>query len=222
MTVSPISTFFPSNPLLSQTNQPFFHALLPLEHPCTENLTPFLSLLPCRGKSGIAQLLNPHKLFDANWQRLGVHIVRLQGTGNLQVKLEFEVVQDPVRMTAALGSQPRRGERFLTLSLSISESSLNWCGHADWTFERLFDRRITQACPIATTSFVQVDLSSEYDFDEDDPEGSRSRFPTLQPQASNTHLPTSTAAVFSVSHSAYHSEVSKKKRTDQVRLMRML
>jgi phosphatidylinositol glycan class T len=125
MTVSPVSTFFPSNPLLSQTNQPFFHALLPLEHPCTENLTPFLSLLPCRGKSGIAQLLNPHKLFDANWQRLGIHIVRLQGTGNLQVKLEFEVVQDPVRMTASLGSQPRRGERFPAFSFLHSTQSLS-------------------------------------------------------------------------------------------------
>ena len=107
ITTSPVATFFPADPTLE--GQPFFHALLPLEHPCTENLTPFVSLLPCKSAAGLAQLLNPHKLFDADWQKLGVHITRHAGTV-LQIKLEFELVQDPVRMTLAAGSQPRRGK----------------------------------------------------------------------------------------------------------------
>ena len=108
MTTSPTSTFFPSDPTI--LGQPFFHALLPLEHPCTENLTPFISLLPCRSAAGLAQLLNPHKLFDANWQKLAIHITRHAETRSVEIKLEIEVVQDPVRMTLAAGSQPRRGQ----------------------------------------------------------------------------------------------------------------
>lgn len=109
-TVSPTETFTPSNP--ASEGQPFSHALLPLERPCTENLTPFISLLPCRSAAGLAELLNPHKLFDANWQRLTVHIVKDVESGALTIKLRMEVVQDPVRMTLSAGSQRRRGEQF--------------------------------------------------------------------------------------------------------------
>jgi phosphatidylinositol glycan class T len=106
--VTPTETFTPTNTM--SRGQPFFHAILPLERPCTENLTPFISLLPCRSAAGIAELLNPHKLFDANWQRLEMHVVRDVETGKLEIKLVMEVVQDPVRMTLSAGSQRRRGE----------------------------------------------------------------------------------------------------------------
>lgn len=107
-TVSPTETFTPTNP--RSHGQPFFHALLPLERPCTENLTPFISLLPCRAAAGLAELLNPHKLFDANWQRLIVHVVKDVESAALTIKLSMEVVQDPVRTTLSAGSQRRRGE----------------------------------------------------------------------------------------------------------------
>lgn len=110
ITVSPnrSDTFTPT--LSLSKGQPFFHALLPLERPCTENLTPFISLLPCRSKAGLATLLGgPSKLFDANWQRLQVHIVKNVESAELEIKLSMEVVQDPVRMTLSAGSQRRRG-----------------------------------------------------------------------------------------------------------------
>lgn len=118
MTLSPSETFTPTNP--SSQGQPFFHALLPLERPCTENLTPFISLLPCRSAAGLAELLNPHKLFDANWQRLQVHIVKDVESGHINVKLSMEVVQDPVRMTLSAGSQRRRGESCHWVRLAVS------------------------------------------------------------------------------------------------------
>lgn len=83
--------------------------MLPLEHPCTENLTPFIGLLPCRSKAGLAELLNPFKLFDANWQKIAVHVVRDEENDTLAVTLEVEVVQDPVRTSLAAGNLPRRG-----------------------------------------------------------------------------------------------------------------
>ncbi|KAL7006433.1 Subunit of the glycosylphosphatidylinositol transamidase complex-like protein [Cystobasidiomycetes sp. EMM_F5] len=137
MTTYPVDTFFPTNP--QSHGQSFFHGLLPLEHPCTENLTPFLRQLPCRGVAGLAQLLNPHKLFEASWQRLGIHVTRNTDTDLLHVQLEFELVQDPVWMTLVAGSQPRR----------------------EWSLSSLFGRTVNLTCPIASSSSLMIDLAQE-------------------------------------------------------------
>lgn len=72
------------------------HASLPSEHVCTENLTPFLKLLPCKSLSGIASLLNPHRLFDADWHGMGVHVLWSEREG-VEVRLTFQSVSDPLR-----------------------------------------------------------------------------------------------------------------------------
>lgn len=55
-------------------NLQLLHGVLPREVVCTENLTPFLKLLPCKGKAGISSLLDGHKLFDASWQSMAIDI----------------------------------------------------------------------------------------------------------------------------------------------------
>ena len=72
------------------------HASLPSEHVCTENLTPFLKLLPCKSLSGIAGLLNPHRLFDADWHGMGVHVLWRKEEG-VELRLTFQSVSDPLR-----------------------------------------------------------------------------------------------------------------------------
>lgn len=81
------------------------HASLPSEGVCTENLTPFLKLLPCKASSGIAHLLNPHKLFDADWHGMGVHVHWDKNQGVI-VRLSFQAVFDPVRTS----NQRKRGK----------------------------------------------------------------------------------------------------------------
>lgn len=49
-------------------------AALPSEPICTENLTPFLKLLPVRGKAGISSLLDGHKVFDSLWHSMSIDI----------------------------------------------------------------------------------------------------------------------------------------------------
>lgn len=41
---------------------------------CTENLTPFMKLLPSRGKSGISSLLDGHKVFDSYWNSMSLDV----------------------------------------------------------------------------------------------------------------------------------------------------
>jgi GPI-anchor transamidase subunit T len=70
--------------------------ILPSERLCTENLTPFLKLLPCNNRAGIAELLNPHALVSADWHGISIHVTQtLSGT-----RLEFIVrsVFDPIRI----------------------------------------------------------------------------------------------------------------------------
>jgi GPI-anchor transamidase subunit T len=55
-------------------NLHLLHGTLPREVVCTENLTPFLKLLPCKGKAGISSLLDGHKLFDASWQSMSIDV----------------------------------------------------------------------------------------------------------------------------------------------------
>jgi len=50
------------------------HGALPNEVVCTENLTPYMKLLPCKGKAGLSSLLDGHKVFDANWQTMSVDV----------------------------------------------------------------------------------------------------------------------------------------------------
>lgn len=58
--------------LLPGNNLYYLRAALPAEPVCTENLTPFIKLLPTRGKAGLASLLDGHKIFDLLWHSMAI------------------------------------------------------------------------------------------------------------------------------------------------------
>jgi phosphatidylinositol glycan class T len=87
------------------------HATLPSENVCTENLTPFLKLLPCKSHAGLAALLNPQKVFDADWHGMGIHVIWKEDIG-VELKLTLQAVFNPVRTSAG----KRRGELATDLS----------------------------------------------------------------------------------------------------------
>lgn len=61
--------------LNSNNNLYFLRAALPSEPICTENLTPFLKLLPTRGKAGISSLLEGHRVFDSLWHGMSIDVI---------------------------------------------------------------------------------------------------------------------------------------------------
>lgn len=74
-TTQPVLTFAPSGHHDAEQPETYLlHGVLPGEVVCTENLTPFLKLLPCKGKSGISSLLDGHKVFDAAWQSMSIDV----------------------------------------------------------------------------------------------------------------------------------------------------
>ena len=69
---------------------------LPGEVVCTENLTPFLKLLPCKGNAGIASLLDGHKLFDASWQSMAIDFRSICSDDGPDCTVELEQTVDMV------------------------------------------------------------------------------------------------------------------------------
>ena len=59
-------------PILSR----WVYGVLPREAVCTENLTPWLGLLPCAGSSGLALLMDRQVLYGAPYHSMRVHLTR--------------------------------------------------------------------------------------------------------------------------------------------------
>ena len=72
------------------------HGTLPREVVCTENLTPFLKLLPCKGKAGISSLLDGHKLFDSTWQTMSIDVRPVCPSDQAECIMEIEQTVDMV------------------------------------------------------------------------------------------------------------------------------
>lgn len=66
-------------------------AALPDEPICTENLTPFLKMLPTRGKAGVALVLDGHKLYDSLWHAMGVDLVSDCSGGECVLRLHQNI-----------------------------------------------------------------------------------------------------------------------------------
>ena len=105
-TSSPVSAFPLSSVPFRHDSIPYAlrYATLPSEHVCTENLTPFLKLLPCKSRAGLAELLNPQRIFDADWHGLGAHVRSTEA--GVELSLGAQAVLDPVRRSGG----KRRGK----------------------------------------------------------------------------------------------------------------
>ncbi|XP_002736149.2 GPI-anchor transamidase component PIGT-like [Saccoglossus kowalevskii] len=114
------------------------YATLPRENVCTENLTPWKKLLPCDSKAGLSTLLNAMQLYNANYHSLEVHV--------------RPVCANPSCTIPALE---------LSQSLSVVfDQPIREYGKQDWSLKKLFGRGARGACPMASTSNIYVDISS--------------------------------------------------------------
>ncbi|CAK7266958.1 Subunit of the glycosylphosphatidylinositol transamidase complex-like protein [Sporothrix epigloea] len=98
-TTRPVMSFQPEgdHPASKNGSMQLLYGTLPREVVCTENLTPFLKLLPCKGKAGIASLLDGHKLFDATWQSMAIDVRPIcpeTGECVLQIEQTIDMVLD--------------------------------------------------------------------------------------------------------------------------------
>jgi len=108
---------------------------LPREGMCTENLAPWLKLLPCRDREGVASLLRSRAhLLRARYQALGVHL--LVGEGG-----EVHLTQT---LTVVLGNDDA-GARSKP---------------ADWTMEKVLGGSVDAPCIVSSSSYLYLELDA--------------------------------------------------------------
>lgn len=148
-----------------RTQQPGndFYGVLPSETVCTENLTPFLKLLPCKGHAGISSLLNGHKLFDTDWSVLSVD-VETAPDGALSIALAVDLVFDLERALFAArdplpGSQPSEDlicvdGKFYTSDVTCLP--VDGRKFQDWSFVQLFGSPLRSQCAVSEADVPEL------------------------------------------------------------------
>ena len=159
-TTKPLLSFQQSGSHQNTSNLHLLHGVLPGEVVCTENLTPFLKLLPCKGKAGIASLLDGHKVFDASWQSMSID-VRPTCLSGQECIVEIDQTTDMV-LNIARAKRPRHNpiprpvnHEDLICDETKSYHSQDTCFPIDaletpaWSLQDIFGRQIHGSCPLA-------------------------------------------------------------------------
>ncbi|CAI5759347.1 unnamed protein product [Candida verbasci] len=127
-------------------------AALPSEPVCTENLTPFLKLLPTKGKAGISSLLDGHKVFDSLWHGMSIDITTECNNDTCQLKLHQTInqivdIMRSIRKKEEGGiPKPTKGEK---LRCDTNKTFNVWqCfplgdpTEIEWSLETIYGRKI--------------------------------------------------------------------------------
>ena len=112
------------------------YAILARETPCTENLTPWLKLLPCGSVSGPASVLSPSRLQHSRFLSLGLHF-KHDCTGNNAVCYKpFVKLQQHISVVFDVWPLKSTRRKF--------------------TLTSLFGKKLKPACPVAAESYVLI------------------------------------------------------------------
>lgn len=164
-------TFQPEGfyPDLSVENLHLLHGTLPHEVVCTENLTPFLKMLPCKGKAGISSLLDGHKLFDAAWQTMAVDVRQVCLEGTWECSLEIEQTIDMV-LDIERSKRPHKNPipRPPKIEDIKCDSEKPYGSHGDscypldrspqslWSLSEVFGKTIQGACSMVSSDALEA------------------------------------------------------------------
>ncbi|KAF2641082.1 GPI transamidase component GPI16 precursor [Massarina eburnea CBS 473.64] len=160
-TIRPVMAFEPEGNHGNASNLHLLHGMLPHEVVCTENLTPFLKLLPCKGKAGISSLLDGHKFFDAAFQTMAIDVRPVCDKAHDDCYLEMEQTVDMV-LDVDRSKRPQDNPiprplpiEEIECDLSKSYSGGDTCyplkkqAEPAWTLKELFGRPLKGACPLS-------------------------------------------------------------------------
>ncbi|RLV96227.1 GPI transamidase component GPI16 [Spathaspora sp. JA1] len=148
-------------------------AALPSEPVCTENLTPFLRLLPTRGKSGISTLLDGHKVFDSLWHGMSIDVttecedsscfLQLHQTINQMV----DIIRSIRKQTEGGIPKPIAGDK---LRCDPNKTHTIWqCFplgdpvDLGWSLETIYGRKITGCAFEQESSTIAVEVDPNWD-----------------------------------------------------------
>ncbi|KAG9256732.1 GPI transamidase component PIG-T [Emericellopsis atlantica] len=168
-TIRPVKSFQPEghHTEAALAHSRLLHGVLPHEVVCTENLTPFLKMLPCKGKAGIASLLDGHKLFDASFQSMAIDVRPICAEGQecvLEIEETIDMVLDINRSKRPKGNpipRPVKADE-LVCDQSKPYHSEDTCfpvdhlASPDWQLDQVFGRPMKGTCPLADATVPSV------------------------------------------------------------------
>ncbi|KAJ5826115.1 hypothetical protein N7474_003253 [Penicillium riverlandense] len=158
-TTRPVVSFEPAGDHPPTDGLHLLHGTLPGEVVCTENLTPFLKLLPCKGKAGISTLFDGHKLFDAAWQSMSVDVRPVcppEGECVVQIEQTVDMVLDIERSKRPRDNpipRPVPNDQ-LVCDTSKPYNSDDTCYPLEtttekgWSLSEVFGRTLNGICPL--------------------------------------------------------------------------
>lgn len=118
------------------------YGALPREAVCTENLTPWLKLLPCRDKAGLAALMDRPSIYRGYYHSQRLHLTSSEFGA---VGLTTGIVLD---QTLSLVLQPDKETGSTYTGSSIYQPN--------WSMSSLFGREVGGKCVLAESSTVYV------------------------------------------------------------------
>ncbi|KZZ89589.1 GPI transamidase component Gpi16 [Ascosphaera apis ARSEF 7405] len=159
-TTRPVVTFQSQGNHSATDNLHLLHGVLPGEVVCTENLTPLLKLLPCKGKAGISSLFDGHKIFDAAWQSMSIDVQPKCSKGQEECQIGIEETVDVV-LDIERSKRPRANPiprpvpvEELECDQSKGYNSPDVCYPVattldkGWELSEVFGRKIPGSCPL--------------------------------------------------------------------------
>lgn len=121
------------------------YGMLPREAVCTENLTPWLKLLPCRDNAGLSALMDRPSIYTGFY-----HSQRLHLTSNAS---DLEGLNPGILLEQTLTVVLHPSSQRTSLT-HISESYLQ----PSWSLSSIFGRKVNGRCALAKSSKVYLQL----------------------------------------------------------------
>ncbi|XP_074568941.1 uncharacterized protein LOC141825455 isoform X1 [Curcuma longa] len=115
------------------------YGALPREAVCTENLTPWLKLLPCRDKAGLATLLDRPSIYKGYYHSQKLRLTSTKLSGIILEQTLTVVLQPNIQRNSA-------------------HSLLDGAIQPSWSISSMFKRNLTGSCVLAKTSRILVEL----------------------------------------------------------------
>lgn len=123
------------------------YGALPREAVCTENLTPWLKLLPCRDKAGLAALLDRPTIYKGWYHSLRLYIRSNEFVEHVSGEHKGTLLQQ----TLSLVIQPYENPSSHDFGPKL---------HPSWSLFSLFGRHLLGRCLLAKSSSVYVEFES--------------------------------------------------------------
>ncbi|KAH7660974.1 GPI transamidase component PIG-T protein [Dioscorea alata] len=115
------------------------YGALPREAVCTENLTPWLKLLPCRDKAGLASLLDRPSIYKGYYHSQRLQLFSSAASGIILDQTLTVVLQPNVQRNG----MPNSYDRFL---------------QPNWSIMSMFKKKVTGQCALARASSIFIEL----------------------------------------------------------------